>query len=266
MPKRGLGYRIDPPDRRDLNIDALGLSVIDLPDECSLEKYVGEVFDQRNTNSCVANAVAGAIGILERKSNISYKPVSRLFAYYNSRRLHGDHLVDKGTYIRLCVKMMTKLGIPDEEHWPFSTSFIKLRRRPPWNAYMMAHPRKNGSYYKIFDVGDERVNAIKAAIHAGYPVVFGTDVSEYYLNSSGPTTVSKPASDDPIAGGHAQVIVGYHNKSALGTEFRVLNSWGDGWRDDGYIWIAEDYIIWNRTRDLQIIKGWSRLQQSEGIN
>jgi C1A family cysteine protease len=254
-----LGCLPNPIDLRDLDIDVLGLSAIDLPDKVSLAPYVGEVFNQGNTNSCVANAVAAAIGILERKAGLDYKPVSRLFAYYNSRRYHNGHKSDSGTYIRTCLKMMTKLGIPDEEYWDFSTSFFKVNRRPPWNSYMMSHPRKDGMYVKIYDVGDKRVPAIKAALAASLPVVFGTDVSRAYLKSDGPTEQPRPTIDEEIVGGHAQVIVGYDSTPEDGLLFEVLNSWGSDWRNNGYIWMKEDYITWDSTRDLQIVKGWSSL-------
>jgi C1A family cysteine protease len=158
--------------------------------------------------------------------------------------------------------MMTKLGIPDEEYWEFSTSFLKVNRRPPWNSYMMAHPRKDGTYYKIYDVGEKRVPAIKAALAGSLPVVFGTEVSRAYLESEGPTELSRPSIDEPIAGGHAQVIVGYEDTEDEGTRFRILNSWGEDWRDGGYIWMKEDYITWDSTRDLQIVKGWSSLTKA----
>jgi C1A family cysteine protease len=264
--KKGLGYLPNPIDRRDLDIDVLALSTTDLPAEVSLAPYVSEVFDQGSTSSCVSNAIAGAIGILECKAEMPYKPVSRLFAYYNSRRLHNGHKSDSGTYIRTCLKMMTKLGIPDEEHWNFSTAFWKVNRRPPWNSYMMAHPRKDGTYCRIYDVGERRVLAIKAALAASLPVVFGTKVSRSYLESEGPTEVSRPSIVDEIAGGHAQVIVGYEDTESDGTRFRILNSWGDDWRDGGFIWMSEDYLTWDATRDLQIIKGWSSLIKAKGLN
>lgn len=264
MPKR-LGYIEDKPDRRDLDIDILGLSSEELPEESSLKSYVPEVFDQMDSNSCVANAVAAAIGILEAKARLVYAPVSRLFAYYNSRRLHGGHIFDDGTYIRTCLTMMNKLGIPDEKYWEFSTSWLKLGRRPSWNAYMMANPRKNGTYVRIFDIGDQRIEAIKSAINAGYPVVFGTKVDKEYLNSQGPLRVSRPTDHESIVGGHAQVIVGYQQIPGNGLYFEVLNSWSSGWRNKGFIWMSEDYITWGRTKDLQIVKGWNKLQSKRGM-
>ena len=41
--------------------------------------------------------------------------------------------------------------------------------------------------------------------------------------------------------------------------FRVLNSWGDRWREDGLCWMSADYITKSYTSDLHVVYGWRRL-------
>ena len=120
---------------------------------------------------------------------------------------------------------------------------------------MRAHPRAGGHYYRIDGTGEDRVRAVKAAIAAGHPVVFGTRVGESFLERDGLDVIDTPTPSDPIVGGHAMVIVGY--EAGL---FRVLNSWGRSWRDGGLCWFTEDYLRWAFTYDLWTFEGWQRLQ------
>ena len=42
--------------------------------------------------------------------------------------------------------------------------------------------------------------------------------------------------------GHAMVIIGYDD-NMYGGAFEILNSWGEEWGDNGYIWIRESDLI-----------------------
>lgn len=43
--------------------------------------------------------------------------------------------------------------------------------------------------------------------------------------------------EGPVAGGHAWLVIGYN---ATKKAFRVLNSWGPDWGDNGKAWISEE--------------------------
>jgi C1A family cysteine protease len=49
-------------------------------------------------------------------------------------------------------------------------------------------------------------------------------------------------------GRHAMVICGYNGKDA----FKVRNSWGTTWGEDGYGWMSEGYIAWHSTKSLWV--------------
>jgi C1A family cysteine protease len=266
---RGLGYYPDEPDGRDWDIDKMALRSYDPASvRVTLSADAPQAYDQGRTSSCVAQAMAGAIHILERRSRrlVSGAPIaqtpSRLFLYYCSRRLHsgGPAIFDNGTYLRTCAKAMNRIGVPDESLWKFTTNPFTVNRQPAGVAYMRGHARAGGEYFRIRDTGAGRVKAIQAALEAGYPVCFGTRVSEDFLRSNGAPLVQRPAQSDPIAGGHAMCIVGYEKRPG-GLVFEVRNSWGRNWRDDGHCWFTEDYIRWPHSSDFQIIRGWARLRK-----
>ena len=254
---RGLGWRPNKPDKRDYDYDMqkMGLASSDLPLDGDLSQYVSVVLDQLNTSSCVAHMIAHSIDIRTRKAGYEYDPVSRMYIYYHARRRHSKILVDDGTYMRLAMQAMREQGIPDEEYWPFKR--LKINRRPLWKADAMSHQRRNGKYYHIFDVGDSRSTAIKAAITDGYPVGFGTQIGESF-RSGGLNVVDIPNSEK-ILGGHAVLCVGYRADPNFGTLFKILNSWGPDYKEGGYVWFTEEYMQWTSTRDLHIMQGWEKI-------
>lgn len=265
---RGTGCWMNLPDGRDWDFAKLSLPSAKLPTSHSLAGLVTNVCDQRSTNSCVANAIAGGVDVLESAAGLASVPVSRLFIYYNARRLHGAQRFDSGTYIRLAIKGLVKLGVPDEQYWKFSVNPLRINRRPGWQPSMMAHPRRGGEYYSIFSEGKARTTAIKAAIVAGYPVVFGTPVSRQFMNNQGPRIIDRPTDvvGESIVGRHAMLIVGYEHDDFYGTVFEVLNSWGTDWKDGGFCKLSEDYVRWDLTRDLTILHGWDRLRKASEVS
>ena len=253
-----LGWLPNPIDVRDISVDLGGRRRIGTGLEGSLKQHVRHVFNQRNTSSCVAQAIAEGICVRESKAELSVKIPSRLFIYYNSRVFHEGHHSDSGTHIRTAVKGLTKLGAPDEEHWKFSTGIFKVNRRPRWKPYMRGYGRKGGQYHWILSRDDERIIQIKKAIDEGYPVIFGTSIDRSFLQVSNGRPIPKPSDMSAIIGGHAMLIIGYQ-KTLAGTNFEIVNSWGTGWGNKGFGWMSEDYIRWHKTRDFVIIHGWEKL-------
>lgn len=255
--RRGLGWVPNEPDGRDLDVDKLGLAGA-APERADLTPFMGVVRHQRSSSSCVGQALAAAATIREAEAGFDAGPASALHPYYHARRMAGPVVRDVGTRMRLACKSMVKLGIPDDEHWPFR--MLRVNRRPGWDAERHAYHRRGGGYYGIFDYGAGRVSAVKAALAEGHPVVFGTQVARSFGPSHGPDVIDRPLPDEALLGGHAMVLVGYETRPADGLLFRCLNSWGGNWRLGGTCWLTERYVSWERTRDLTIIDGWDRIR------
>lgn len=247
----GLGCKRDEPDSRDQRFGALALPSVGLPAAYSMRNLVTEVLDQGSTNSCVSHSVCQAFRIA-RRANGELAPLSSCkHNYFHARAYHGDEREDGGTYPRSGIKALARFGAPAESEWPWSSP---INRRPSWAADRAGYDARSlDSYYRIFDTGGALVDALRAAIAAGYPVVFGTAVSRSFTELITAAIVGVPPPSDPIVGRHAMVLVGYY-QGPEGVRFETCNSWGTGWGNGGFAHLSESYVKWQETSDFQVLK------------
>lgn len=249
---RGRGYMPDEPDDRDLLFAAPQLDELVRPINFSLLVHAKERRDQGPSSMCVAFGTAHAIGIRERFLGVELPPVSVMSMYSVSRSYHMLKLRDQGTYPRTMCRGLSKVGVPLEEDWPFDLS--KVNRHPPPQCFLRGYARRGGTYQRIAEREQARIDAICGAVAGGFPVTIGTLVARDFGNSRGPRLITRPTTID---GGHLMCIVGYSNH---GARFEVLNSYGPRWRDDGICELDADYVAWEGTTDLSIIDGWESLR------
>lgn len=213
--------------------------------------------DQLWAGSCVGNATADAVEILNSIEGLPRVQLSRLFVYSMCRTImdadgdgRADLDKDEGTYIRLAFDVLTKFGICREDlseaqgGWPYDLS--KLHISPSIKSMRAATGHRIHSYYRITETGEDRLDRILEALRANRPVVFGTEVDEHFQALQGEGPVSYPRGD--TIGGHAMIVIGYIS----GKGFIVKNSWGLNWGDYGRCIMAPEYLSWSRTRDLWV--------------
>jgi hypothetical protein len=89
------------------------------------------------------------------------------------------------------------------------------------------------------DVEDQ----VCAAISAKMPVWLGTEVGQQFQTLTGDTE-AQPDSvpNDPNGGGHALFIVAYRTLPDGSREYRVINSWGDSWDENGECWASGAWV------------------------
>jgi C1A family cysteine protease len=106
--------------------------------------------------------------------------------------------------------------------------------QPPANVRDAAK-RYRIDYWRQVNVQDLR--EVKAQLNAGFPVMIGVDADSGLLRLQRGSIWSS-ASGAP-GGGHAMLVVAYDDARSA---FKFINSWGTGWADDGYGWIAYGYF------------------------
>ncbi len=251
--KHGLGHIPEPIDARDIPFTPIfGVNQLTSGSMTGLVP----IFDQRDTSSCVANAIATAIMVRETVAGVPDVVVpSRLQIYSLARYQIRAHRSDAGCHIRDAVKVLHKGGVCDETDYPFSRNSLVVNRIPPAPLLIEGHQRSGGRYVRIDSYGEERIAAIRIALRNHLPVVFGTTVNESFMTRRGSVVVQRPTSK--FVGGHAMCVLA---DDPVRGAFIVQNSWGLGWGDQGYWYMSYDYMMWDETRDIWAIDGWKRLQ------
>jgi len=97
------------------------------------------------------------------------------------------------------------------------------------------------NYRKIAEDNNVDVKKIKKYLSEGRPVVFGAKLGDNFMT----WTSSSPISSDTYTNPgmqhayHAMILSGYDDSKSA---FRVVNSWGTTWGDNGYIWVDYDFF------------------------
>jgi len=254
---RSLGWKKDTLDPRDKHSGMLlGARRTGLPLECSLEEHIPGVFDQGPSSSCVGHGIFGAVETRLAKMGIKRAHedrASRLGIYALARivdRLSPSQaLQDEGAFPRKAFKAIKEYGIPTERVWPFSLAAIN--EELPWDVLQSASAFKLQAFYRIQGMGREFVENLCHAIASGYPVPFGADVDEPFMYVAGKAPFERFGKNR--VGGHAMYVVGY--KTINGKRyFRVVNSWGYGWGDNGLVWMSEECFMDPSTGDAYAIQ------------
>lgn len=220
---------------------------IQLPDRVDLRVHCSPVEDQLKTNSCVANAVIGALEFHQLKAGRPLTDLSRLFVYYNARVLSESTHLDQGSYIHHGMASVLAYGACESRMWPFMEAMVTTK---PTDACY-----QNGRNYEAVQYArTPRGVPALVTLAQGLPIVFGMYApGEYYDIAA--QTGRMPRPDQVITSrppsGHAMLVVGYDMPSR---HYLVRNSWGPGWAEQGYCWIPfETMDAWSVEEDFWAI-------------
>jgi len=264
---RKLGWIPDSPDNRDHIFSAPKQLLEQLPESIDLRKEHKDsdgpcgpdndkqgaipthyIFNQLQTNSCVGNSVATAFESGLRIQNVVLDDMftpSRLFIYYNARKIRGIEKQDEGAVIRDAFKSINNEGVVSEQrkylgtpkgYWPFDP--MKVNVKPDPEFYQKALDHQVIEYNRI----PQALDQLKGCLAQGYPFVFGFQVYESFYSddteNSGIAHLPKPG--ERYMGGHAVVAVGY---SDADKRFLCVNSWGQEWGNKGYFTMPFEYLL-----------------------
>lgn len=215
-----------------------------LPAAFDLSNFLPEVGNQGRLGSCTAWAT-------------TYYGRSLLYNYSeNNSRTQGVQLSPsfiynqitkgqcKGTSIPQSLQLLVDQGASELEVFPYQSTGCNLQPS--------AEQRANASNFKMNDFkflsGENLVAEVKTLITMGNPVVvaMGLDPEfgkkdEMGLSAYRPHQVKK----DKIYGAHAMLVVGYSDQYKA---FKLVNSWGEGWGDQGFVWV--DYEAFENVFEL----------------
>ena len=89
------------------------------------------------------------------------------------------------------------------------------------------------------------VDNFKGYLNSGRPIAIGAKLGDRFMDWSSNEVINTDTYNNPGMqhAYHAMVLVGYDDSKGNGRgAFRVRNSWGTSWGDDGSIWIDYDFF------------------------
>ena len=216
---------------------------VDLSDD----PWFPAVGDQKSQGSCAAWALAYyCYGYQEAKDNnwidAGTNPEHQISPAWGYNRVSGGH--DRGSWMGDVADVLCDWGAATMATMPYDPadcwswgSEDAFREAPLHRAYEARY---------IAYEGDGTIVRLKELIASGVPVTFSMDSSNiqtfrdnFILSSQ---EYSYNALENPD---HAQTLVGYDDSVTEGREFgafKVVNSWGTDFGDDGFYWLTYDAI------------------------
>lgn len=253
QPRRGAGHVADVYDARDnMAASAPGLGLEDVPDRYFFEQVgasntaVHEALlplDQGDTSACVGFATTTAVRLVAALGSSPLPPLSPLSVYATARILDDNDMSDHGTRPRAALKAVQKYGVVSEDRWPFDPDMVTTP--VPLDVIQAGVQARIDKYYRIMSTGEARLQELRRAIASGYVPVFGMDIDDAYDYLGNDDYVPGGA----VRGSHYQCLIGYSAR-----KFRVLNSWGSGWAQNGMGWLPNTWMVSDSIRDVYVFK------------
>jgi len=146
-----------------------------------------------------------------------------------------------GTTFEAAFDVMQSRGIATMATVPYQ-SLGNCSSSPPSNWTSEANNFKITNYRKI----DSDVNTIRGYLAEGRPVAIGVRVGDNFLqwNSSGVLTSDTYGYTGQHAY-HAVTVAGYDDNKGPNGAFKVANTWGGQWGNNGFIWV--DYYFFQNS-------------------
>jgi C1A family cysteine protease len=226
------GWKKDSYDERDRK---LMFRVVELPKSVDLRPKDTPIQDQGNLGSCTGNSSGANYNFEHINSGKGNFISSRLFIYYNARKIEGTVKEDSGAMLRDCFKTLgTGLqgkGVCSEELWPYNIG--RFATKPCKKCYTEASKDRAIEYMRV----EQTSMQLKGCLAEGHPFSFGFTVYSNFMNIGSDGIMSMPEGSEE--GGHAVMCVGYDDAKQV---YIVRNSWGSKWGDHGYFYMPYSYM------------------------
>jgi papain like protease len=227
-----------------VNIAGLTGASPTLPSKVDLTAFLPPIGDQGQTGTCVAWATAyyGKTASEAIANNTPHANLSSTSFQMSPRDMFlaiPDNLkgVDclSGTQITDALDVLVSNGVATWATAPWEVGISDCSQsqlQPSWATDAANHKIV---YYRTIPA---TVQGIKEQLAASNPVLMGIKESDEFKNYK-TGVISSSTFTGPI-GLHAQCIVGYDDNEGA---FRVVNSWGQDWGDNGFYWVAYNTLV-----------------------
>lgn len=214
----------------------------ELPSSVDLSAYFPPIGDQGQYGTCVAWAVgynhksyleAKAYGYTSFDNSKLFSPKDLFWAIDNSYKgadCNGTNFAPAYDVI-MSRGIATLYTVPYEDLGDCSNS-----PESSWTNDAGNHKIAN---YREIDIDK---NTIKDYLAQGRPVVFGAKLGDEFFDYTSGVLDYQSYGYSGQHAYHAMILSGYDDNMGTNGAFRVVNSWGENWGDNGGIWVDQDFF------------------------
>lgn len=227
-----------------------------LPENHDLSPLMPPVRSQGNQGSCVAWATTYYLKSYQEKIQYgyeytTYENIMSPSFVYNQIKVNPN--CGAGSAIGDALDLLATTGCNNWKEFPYSD--LSCSNLPTDHQIELAGQNKIKDYYNVgipednVDENYTKVNLIKTLIHQGNPIVIAMDFENLEFEDIDNLYIANSYTENPIDScGHAILIVGYDNQI---NAFKIINSWGSNWGNDGYAWINYNFFLKNDEMDFE---------------
>jgi hypothetical protein len=211
-----------------------------LPQAVDLSSKMPQVGYQGMIGSCIGWSLSYAIRSYYTTLS-SDEPIllSPRFLYDNTVT-GGD--CQRGVNFNKALNFLKDIGtVPYKDYFPSKSSCFPLSK-----SNELANKAKNFKISGWQSIPRYDFERIKGSLYKGFPVAVGMDVGDHFDKYKG--GIFKTFETQNLSG-HAMAIVGYDDTKGA---FKVMNSWGTAWGENGFGWISYDVFL-DKARELYVI-------------
>ncbi|MDG2280110.1 MAG: C1 family peptidase [Flavicella sp.] len=225
-----------------------------LPSSHSLEKFVPPVIEQNGDTSVGFASLYYALSTMynikfgitdyNEKYAHSFDPYF-IYLFQNNVKENGYN----GLFMSSVLDNLSEVGAKKLFYPPYTDSSAKIDPIQIKNALSYTTPYSINKWYYYETKNTPRnslINIIKKNLCNNTPIITGFEfvnsmISYSSGNLSGVKSDGLWSPDHYTNGveGHALCVVGY-NDNKFGGAFRIVNSWGKNYGDNGYMWLKYD--------------------------
>lgn len=182
--------------------------------------------------SCTSWATGFAMGSFFMKNGVNYSSNADICSpAYLYNQVKYTNCSGGSTY-PANLNMMKERGVATLVEMPYNENDCNTQ---PNSAQHTAHSSSKKQNSEVVDKNS--IGNIKALLYSGLPVMIAVDVDASFDNLQ-PPYIWK-AKGGVVRGGHAITVTGYDDSK---NAFKVQNSWGSNWKDNGYLWIDYNFF------------------------
>ena len=202
----------------------------ELPSSVDLSDKMPPVGNQGLQQSCVAWAIAYALKSYQEKLELGQQFKFSPSFIYNQI----NNGLNAPTYVTDALNLLSDQGVCTMDEMPYNENDWITK---PSQLAKTDAKKFRIDFWRQVNISD--IKEVKAQLAAGYPVIIGADVSKEFGNDGFNQKADYIWKDAGTpSGGHCMLLAGYNDQKGA---FRVMNSWGKEWGDNGFSWI--DYKL-----------------------